>query len=292
LNAVLLARIDDGARRAILAENAARLFDLPAGTVDVRPPAVPERAWDVHAHFGPFAFDVPAVANDRLLAELAGVGTRALTGSSALGIFADPVAGNAAMVEAVGLEGGQRGYLVADPNDLETTADQIRKHGDRPGVVGVKIHSEWSGVPTASPAMRDLFKLLADFGRPVKIHNGGPDWETGLRQIARSHPRLPIIIAHGGPGTPTAAGARVAADSEQVYIELSSSFAELRAARAAARIAGRDRLLFGTDAPLLEPGFVLGTYQDAEIPEAWLDRVFWANAAALFGDPPSGRRPG
>jgi predicted TIM-barrel fold metal-dependent hydrolase len=286
LNAVLLARIDDDARRAILAENAVRVFDLPTGAVDVRPPTLPERAWDVHAHFGPLAFDVPAVPADQLLAELAELGTRALTGSSTIGIFADPVAGNAAMVEAVGVDGGQWGYLVADPNDLEVTSDQIRRFGERPGVVGVKIHGEWSGVPTASRAMRDLFDLLADFGRPVKIHNAGPDWEAGLREIARSHPRLPIIIAHGGPGTPTAAGAQVAADCERVFVEMSSSFADLPEARAAARIAGPERLLFGTDAPLIEPAFVLGTYQDAEIAPAELDRVFWSNAVALFGSPP------
>ena len=282
LNAVLLARIDDDARRAILAENAVRVFDLPAGAVDVRPPTIPDRAWDVHAHFGPLAFDVPAVAAERLLAELTEVGTLALTGSSTIGIFADPAAGNAAMVEAVGLDGGQRGYLVADPNDLDLTADQIRRFGERPGVVGVKIHSEWSGVPTASRAMRDLFTLLSDFGRPVKIHNAGPDWEAALRDIARSHPMLPIIIAHGGPGTPTAAGAQVAADCERVFVEMSSSFADLPAVRAAARVAGPERLLYGTDVPLIEPAFVQGTYQDAELPPEELDRIFWTNAAVLF----------
>jgi predicted TIM-barrel fold metal-dependent hydrolase len=52
------------------------------------------------------------------------------------------------------------------------------------------------------------------------------------------------------------------------------------------RIAGPERLLYGSDAPLIEPAFVLGTYQDAEISAGELDRVFWTNAAALFGSPP------
>ena len=42
-------------------------------------------------------------------------------------------------------------------------------------------------------------------------------------------------------------------------------------------------MLFGTDAPLLDPAFVLGTYQDAEIPAADQDRIYWDNAARLFG---------
>ena len=40
--------------------------------------------------------------------------------------------------------------------------------------------------------------------------------------------------------------------------------------------------MFGTDAPLLEPGFILGTYQDADIPADQQDDVYYANAARLF----------
>ena len=43
------------------------------------------------------------------------------------------------------------------------------------------------------------------------------------------------------------------------------------------------KFLFGTDAPLLEPSFVLGTYQDADIPADQQDDVYYGNAARLFG---------
>jgi predicted TIM-barrel fold metal-dependent hydrolase len=43
------------------------------------------------------------------------------------------------------------------------------------------------------------------------------------------------------------------------------------------------KFMFGTDAPLLPPGFVLGTYQDAEIPPARQAVVYYDNAARLFG---------
>ena len=95
------------------------------------------------------------------------------------------------------------GVVVADPNDLAFTEDQLRRHLDRPGMVGVKIHGEWSGVPTSSPRMAALFDLLARFGRPVKLHDAGDDWADALLAIARRHPRLPIVIAHAGLGTPS-----------------------------------------------------------------------------------------
>ena len=60
----------------------------------------------------------------------------------------DPVHGNAhaAQAPATGLGDGLHAYVVADPTDL----------GD-PGVLGVKVHGERSGTPTASKAMADLF---------------------------------------------------------------------------------------------------------------------------------------
>jgi predicted TIM-barrel fold metal-dependent hydrolase len=62
-----------------------------------------------------------------------------------------------------------------------------------------------------------------------------------------------------------------------------SSFAQIQTVREVARIVPRHKFLFGTDAPLLEPSFVLGTYQDADIPSDQEDDVYYGNAARLFG---------
>jgi predicted TIM-barrel fold metal-dependent hydrolase len=133
--------------------------------------------------------------------------------------------------------------------------------------------------------MSDLFELLARYGRPVKIHNTGDGWDDALGAIARRHPRLPIVIAHGGLGTPSVEGARLAASLDNVHVELSSSFAHLPTVREAVAIAGPEKVLWGSDAPLLDPAFVLGTYRDAGLPPAAEDRVFWGNAVALFDSP-------
>ena len=71
--------------------------------------------------------------------------------------------------------------------------------------------------------------------------------------------------------------------ADNIYAEMSSSFAHLSTVREFVRTMPPERLLFGTDAPLLDPAFVLGTYQDALIPEADQPRVYWDNAARLFG---------
>jgi predicted TIM-barrel fold metal-dependent hydrolase len=282
IDAVLLASIPDDAKRSILAGNASRLFGLPDGPVDLTPTALPERAWDVHTHHGPFDFDVPQVADTDLVgALLTGERGRAVA-SSAVAIFADPARGNEQAVAAAAA-GGPLGYVVADPRDIAFSEDQLRRHLGQTGMVGVKVHGQISAVATATRTMRDLFAMLARFGRPVKIHNEGAEWAPALLEIARAHRRLPIVIAHAGLGAPSAHAGRLAARTDNVYLELSSSFAQLGDVRAAVAAAPVERILWGSDAPLLDPSFVFGTYEDALLPpEAW-DRVFWSNAAELYG---------
>jgi hypothetical protein len=283
IGAALTASVSADAKRAILGGNAVRLFGLPDAPIDLAGPELPARALDVHTHLGPLDFDVPQVADDALVGEL-GLAQGAVA-SAALAIFGDQARGNEQALRAAAAHAatGLRAYVVADPTDLESTRDELRRATGAPGVVGVKVHGEWSGTPTASRAMADLFELLARYGRPVKIHNAGDGWDEALGAIARRHPRLPIVVAHGGLGTPSVEGARLAASHDNVYLEWSSSFAHLPTVRRALAIAGPDRLLWGSDAPLLDPAFVLGTYRDAGLPADAEDRVFWSNAATLFG---------
>ena len=283
IGAVLAASVPEDAKRAILAANAIRLFGLDDGPVDLPSLDLPDRAFDVHTHLGPLDFDVPQVADDALVGTLR-MAQRAVA-SAAIAIFGDPARGNQQAVRAAasGAASGLRVYVVVDPTDLEASAEELRRSLGAPGVVGVKVHGEWSRTPTASRAMYDLFALLARFGRPVKIHNAGDGWADALGEIARRHPKLPIVIAHGGLGTPSVEGARLAATFANVHLEFSSSFAHLPTVREAALIAGPDKVLWGSDAPLLDPAFVLGTYRDAGLPAESDDKVFWGNATALFG---------
>jgi predicted TIM-barrel fold metal-dependent hydrolase len=143
------------------------------------------------------------------------------------------------------------------------------------------VHSAFSGLPTSDPRTADLFTLLADHGRPVKIHNEGGDWDSALEAIARRHPRLPIIVAHSGLGGPSLEGARLAAVTDNVYLEMGSSYARLPIVRELVRIAPRHKILYGTDAPLLNPAFVLGTYIDAGLIDD--PDVMGGTARRLFG---------
>jgi len=284
VNAILTARIPDEAKRQILGGNAARLLGLPQTPITL--PAVwkPARNVDVHTHSGPLPWDTHDLPNEELVTELhRQTNTTYAVASSVLAIASDTEAGNREMVEGCRTIEGRVGYLVADPNDIEDTAAQIRRWGDAPGIVGIKVHCQWSHNLTGSKNIWNVFKVLADYGKPVKIHNDGDDWDEHLLRIAREHPRLPIVIAHGGLGFPDLPGARLAAAADNVYFEMCSSFAQIPTVREIVEIVPRHKFLFGTDAPLLEPSFVMGTYQDAGFPEDQQDAVYYENAARVYG---------
>jgi predicted TIM-barrel fold metal-dependent hydrolase len=54
-------------------------------------------------------------------------------------------------------------------------------------------------------------------------------------------------------------------------------------------VAGRERVLFGTDAPLLDPAWVLGTYHDVGLDPVNDAGVFRDTAERLFQIPVAAR---
>jgi predicted TIM-barrel fold metal-dependent hydrolase len=126
--------------------------------------------------------------------------------------------------------------------------------------VGAKLHCSYSGQPTASRTCATLMREVARRGRPLKIHVDGAGWEDALASVAADYPKWKVIVAHAGPGSPARASACL---GDNVYLELSTSFPDLPVVRDVVRRVGPERLLFGSDAPLLEPAYVLGIYADA-----------------------------
>lgn len=280
--AVLQAEIPAAAKRAILGGNAARIFGLDPGPAVPLRVSIPERLFDVHGHFFPAPWEVPDQPGRSMLEELSRFGIRRQVASSIPAIMGDLEFGNRQTVEACRDDPRQLGYLVAHPADPALAREHIARWGDAQGIVGFKVHTEGSGVPTRSSRMAELFDVLADYGRPVKIHNSGEGWEPALLELARERPRLPIVIAHAGYHRPQPSSAPIVNATPNVHLELASSKADVRDARALVSAVDNERVLFGSDAPLLNPAFVLGLYQDLGLPADALERIWWDNGARVF----------
>lgn len=278
-NAVRMAAISLDAQTAILDRNARRLFDI-VGQGEVGDGLkTPSRVIDVHAHTGPTPWEVP-VQNGALWGHGHPMHPIMTIASSVAAIMGEYEVGNSEAVARAG-RGDCHAYLVADPLDLAGTLAHASRWLDRPGIVGFKIHSSWSRIPTSSIPMLSLLDGLAAFGRPVLLHPDGEGWANAIERWALGHPRVPLIIAHGGPGAVDESVAQLAASTGNVWVELSSTSTNVARLRDVVAKVPSTRLLFGSDFPLLNPFYVLGLYSDAGVTHERSD-VFHANAAAAL----------
>jgi predicted TIM-barrel fold metal-dependent hydrolase len=289
LNAVFVADLSAEQTEQILAGNLLRLLrlrasDLPAqssapGAVEPEYRGYAGPTIDVHAHLGPWRFPVLTRTTETMLGYARRHNLEKIIISSALGIVYDMRAGNRELKELIDPHPELLGYVVTNPNFVEESAAEMDHYYRFPNFVGAKIHGEYSRTPTSSARMADLFAEIAKRGRPVKIHNYGPDWQPALRELARRHRDLPIIIAHGGDwGT-----GPFTKDEPNVYFEYGGSSSVRGPIEEALASVGAERILFGTDQDLLDPGYHFGKYYDAGMTPEQAEKVAYTNAKRLFG---------
>lgn len=285
LNMVLRARLTDAQKAQILAGNAIRIFKLDPAMLPAAPEPVAFRAYegpkiDVHAHLHAsyYRFPISPAGTSFVLDSCRRYNIETVIASSAHGIFYDMASGNAEMKELIHEHPELRAYVVVNANDLAGSREQLEYYYKFDNFVGAKIHCEYSSQPTASSAIRALFAEVARHGRPVLIHNHGAGWEQALHDLAIAHPKLPIILAHGGGfNTP-----KIMRDVPNVYFEFSGSGISCDGIRNALDVLGPERLLFGTDQDLFDAAFALGGYWDAGLTPEQAELIMYRNAKRLF----------
>ena len=157
------------------------------------------------------------------------------------------------------------GYLVVDPRYLDDSQRELERLDQNDRFVGVKIHAAHSSTNTSSREMKKLFALIAPYRKPVLIHNLGSDWPEALVELAMEYPDLPIIAAHSGYGDaphPTHDAAIRLAPAPNIYLEFCSTYLAVGAIQRGLNAVGPERLLFGSDFPLISLPYMLACYEE------------------------------
>ncbi len=237
---------------------------------------------DAHAHWGPwfFSMETASVAVNTDLLDRFGIDVQVVSATEA--VTYDAAAGNASLarVLADADEPRLRGYVTVDPREPDAARRDLARL--RPPLWwGVKIHSHYSATPIASAAMRDAVALATDFGMPVLAHTWGPD-VVALADLAESVPGARVIAGHMGADAwrlvPEAARR-----SDRIWFEPCWSQPEAGRIRWVVDAVGADRVVFGTDATLIDPSVTLGAVEAAGLSDADRAAVLGGTALRLFG---------
>lgn len=187
-----------------------------------------------------------------------------------------------------------------DPRTVPKAIEDARRLVEASGVRGFKLHPTVQGFDPSSEEYLPLFAEFDRLGVPVIVHTGqtgiGASVPGGfglrlkysnpmlLDDVAAAFPSLQLVLAH--PSVPWQDEAlSIATHKSNVWIDLSGwspkYFPEqlVRAARSYLQ----DRVLFGSDFPMLDPVRWLKDFAAHDVDDAVLRKLTLSNAVRLLG---------
>lgn len=174
------------------------------------------------------------------------------------------------------------GTLHPEMGDPEKEIQRIEALGLR----GVKLHPDTQQFFMDEPKAMALYERLA--GRlPVLIHCGDYRYDYShprrLAAVLDRFPDLTVIAAHFG-GWSLFDLALEYLEHRSCYLDLSSSipFLGLRRTKELIRAYGADRILFGSDFPMWDPGQTLSQVKKLGLTDEELEKILWTNGRDLL----------
>ncbi|NJC71882.1 amidohydrolase family protein [Planosporangium thailandense] len=176
----------------------------------------------------------------------------------------------------------------------ELSVEENLKHLRDNGIVGVKLHPLFQSVSLADPKVHEILAALAAEGIPVVTHAGaGGDQEASdrgaphlLRKVADTIPDLTLVACHYG-GYHRLDEAQEHVVGTRVVIETSwpPTMAELEPERIRdlVRTHGADRVVFGSDWPMANPGAEIAAIRNLGLTRDEEDAILGGNLARILG---------
>ena len=187
-----------------------------------------------------------------------------------------------------------------DPNRGRQAVDLADRLITEGGVKGFKFHCSMQQFHANDRLAYPLYERIQESGLPVLFHTGQSGAGRGVRggggirlkytnpmdidDVAVDFPDMPIIMAH--PSFPWQDEAiAVALHKPQVYIDLSGWSPKYFPPQLVhhARTLLQDKVLFGTDYPLLTPDYWQTEFDKLGFPDDVREKIMLRNAAGLLG---------
>lgn len=176
------------------------------------------------------------------------------------------------------------GFAYATPH-CPDMVNETRRAIDDLGFRAIKIYPPYGDIRLTDKRWAPLFEFANERGLAVISHTGiEPSCEPKyFDDIAPLYPRLNFVIGHSGNVEPQRTQAINAARKwANVYLETCSTYRSPGVIEQLVAGAGEDRLLFGSDLPLLDPRSQMGKIVTARISDKAKQKILGANARRLL----------
>ena len=246
---------------------------------------------DSHAHLGPMPAAYMSMDADGLVAEQRRLGIEASIVSSFEALQWSLARGNEDVVRAAEKHPSIYVSVVLNPRQMGDSERLVQRFGGHPKVLGIKIHPVKHGYDLDMQMVGELLEMARPCGLPVLSHceMEAPVSGTALRRRAVQFPDMTFIVAHWGIAG-RGPGERIAeildgSAPPNLFVDMASRrTAEYGFFEYAVRTIGADRILWGSDATVIEPAAMLGVLQMADLTDAERRQIAYANALRVYGE--------
>ena len=167
------------------------------------------------------------------------------------------------------------------------TIDQVLTHAiDALGLCGIKLYPPFVEKGLDDPCWEPIYAFANDRGLPIishtdtRPHSQPANWQS----VAGRYPNATFICAHTGNMEPARSQAiRLAQDHPNVMLETASSYRTPGVIEQLVQTVGPQRVLYGSDIPLMDPRFQIGKVLTADIPDSAKRLIIGGNAERLLG---------
>jgi predicted TIM-barrel fold metal-dependent hydrolase len=237
---------------------------------------------DSHAHLGALSgFFHCDPSPERMIREmfLLGIDQTAISPHMSLKYSASQ--GNALMHQTV-TKYPQRflGYITVNPQYPDESRQDLEKYWGQKNIVGVKIHPGMHNCHVADAKYVPLWEFAQQHRVPVLSHTwSGTNCAPALfGPLAGKYPAITFILGHmGGTCQGVREAIRMSQEHANIHLEMCGwEFSETWL-EDIIRLAGADKILFGTDSPWHNPAFSFGRLVYARIPDADKEKILAQN---------------
>jgi len=250
-------------------------------------PAVRSVVIDAHAHFGYLGiYGQRTVPIDEILGAADEAGIQKLCISSVEATDFDMYGGNRATYELTKRYPDRIiGFATLPSSHFgQKGLDEIRRAVEQYGMRGVGELETGVYDPLDIPGWIAIIEQAARFRVPVLAH-ASPAACVGA---AKRVPEASILMAHLGSGLGRGIddwiqGIELAKSCSNVYVETCTSITAYGQIEMAVHELGPERVIFGTDTPLLDPDVQKAKITSADIPESAKELILGENMRRLLG---------